>query len=88
MRQYGEGGSVGNAKLAIDAVQVDLHSPLGESKPLRYFLVGYTLGEHERDLPLAGREWLMRPMSQFCIFLTSRCSIGSLLMPPSPNQWR
>jgi len=61
--QYGEGGSVGNAKLAIDVVQVDFHGPLSEPEPLRYFPVGYTLGEHEHDLPLAGREWLMRPMS-------------------------
>ena len=38
--QYGERGSVGNAKLAIDVVQVDLHGALGESKPLCYFLVG------------------------------------------------
>ena len=38
--QYGERGSVGNAKLAIDVVQVHFHGPLGESKPLRYFLVG------------------------------------------------
>ncbi len=38
--QYGERGSVGNAKLAIDVVQVHFHGSLGESKPLRYFLVG------------------------------------------------
>ena len=56
--QYGERGSVGNAELAINMVQVDLHRTLGQPKPPPDFPVGCTRGEHEHDLPLASREWV------------------------------
>ena len=61
--QDGERGSVGNAELAINMVQVDLHGALGQPKPSPDFPVGCTLGEHEHDLPLAGREWVPRTIS-------------------------
>ena len=60
MCQYGERGSIGNAKLAIDVVQVDLHGPLGESKPLRYFLVGQTFGYDPDDLAFTRSERVKR----------------------------
>ena len=54
--QYGERGSIGDAELVIDMVQVDLHGAFGELEPLRYFLVGQTFGHHPDDLTFARGE--------------------------------
>jgi len=61
--QYGERRSVGNAELAINTVQVDLHGPLSHAQPPPDFLVGYSLGEHEHELALASRECVMCTIS-------------------------
>jgi hypothetical protein len=37
--EYSERRAVGDAKLPVDPVQVDLDRAFGESEPLRYFLV-------------------------------------------------
>src|SRR6266404_3999015 len=50
MGQYGKRGTVCDAKLLVNPVQVDLDGSFGESKPLRYFLVGQTLRHHADDL--------------------------------------
>jgi hypothetical protein len=50
MGQYGKRGAVCDAKLLVNPVQVDLDGSFGESKPLRYFLVGQTLRHHADDL--------------------------------------
>jgi hypothetical protein len=50
MGQYSKRGAVGDAKLPVNLVQVDLDGAFGESKPLRYFLVGQTLGHYPDDL--------------------------------------
>jgi hypothetical protein len=56
VRPYGQRGSIGDAELAIDVVQVDLHGAFGEFKPLRYFLVGQPFCHHSDDLTLARGE--------------------------------
>src|SRR6266436_3983505 len=66
--QYGERGSVGDAQLPINMVQVDLHCTLGQPEPAPDFPVGCSLGDREHDLALADRERLRRPMSSFCYF--------------------
>ena len=68
--QYGERGSIGNAELPVNVVEVDLHGALGQPEPSPDFLVGYTFGEHEHDLAFAGRERCMRTNSSFCYFQT------------------
>jgi hypothetical protein len=87
VRQYGERGSVGDAKLAINVVQVDLHRPLGQSQPPPYFSVRNTLGEHEHDLVLAGRERGVRRRTSFCGFVETvkvlhRISPGAIYTKP------
>ena len=66
--QYSERGSVGDAQLPINMVQVDLHCTLGQPEPAPDFPVGCALREHEHDLTFAGREGFRRPMSSFCYF--------------------
>ena len=52
--QNGERGSVGDAELPVNMVQVNLHCALGQPQPPPDFLVGDTVGEHADDLALAG----------------------------------
>ncbi len=61
--QYRKRGSVGDTQLPVDPMQVDLDGTFGQPKPSRNFLVGYTLGEHDDYLALAGREWVIRTSS-------------------------
>ena len=61
--QYSERGSVGDAQLPINMVQVDLHCTLGQPEPAPDFPVGCALGEHEHDLTFAGREGVPRTIS-------------------------
>ena len=61
--QYSERGSVGDAQLPINMVQVDLHCTLGQPEPSPDFPVGCALGEHEHDLTFAGREGDPRTLS-------------------------
>ena len=49
-------GAVGQVELGVDVVQVDLHGAFGESKPLRYFLVGQTFGYDPDDLAFTRSE--------------------------------
>jgi hypothetical protein len=67
--QYGERGSVRNAELAKNVVQVDLHGPLSESQPLADFLVGHAFREHENYLALASGERVGRAISPFLSFV-------------------
>jgi len=50
MGQYSKRGAVGDAKLPVNPVEVDLDGAFGESKPLRYFLVGQTFSHYPDDL--------------------------------------
>jgi len=61
--QYSERGSVGDAQLPINMVQVDLHGTLGQPEPAPDFPVGCALAEHEHDLTFAGREGVPRTIS-------------------------
>ena len=56
LRQHGERGSVGDAELAINVVQMNLHGSLGQPQPPPDFLVGHALGNHPGYLPLAPRQ--------------------------------
>src|SRR3954467_3679592 len=67
--QYGERGSVSDAELAKNVVQVDLHGPLSEPQPLSNFLVGHAFREHEDYLALANRKWVVGAISQVFSFL-------------------
>ena len=58
MGHYSKRGAVGDAKLLVNPVQVDLDGSFGESKPLRYFLVGQTLRHHADDLAFTRGEWV------------------------------
>jgi len=54
--QYGECGAVGDTKLPVNPVQVNLDGAFREPKPPRYFPVGQTFGDHADDLALTRSE--------------------------------
>jgi hypothetical protein len=58
MGQYSKRGAVGDTKLPVNLVQVDLDGAFGEFKPLRYFLVGQPLGHYPDDLAFPRSEQL------------------------------
>ena len=53
MGQYSKRGAVGDAKLPVNPVQVDLDGALREPEAPTDFLVGNTLREHQDYLALA-----------------------------------
>jgi len=61
--QYSERGAVGDAELPVNPVQVDLDGAFGESKPLRYLLVGQTFGHYPGDLTFTRSERVNLMMS-------------------------
>ena len=76
MGQYSKRGAVGDAKLPVNPVQVDLDSSFGESKPLRYFLVGQTFRHHAEDLAFTRGEWVnsIRSYLPFANFFKGCCT--------------